>query len=130
MSEYSVQVKDKTLKMLMDPNLRYIDTETENHILTSIIGRIDKWPSQFRKVTFSPTESLMDAIALMSFAAPGHNWGLECKETAIDYEAWVEDKYFSVRSWNPARAITAAVWNRHNIKKAQAEQAEKDKATE
>lgn len=114
-----MMTSDKTLKMLMDPNVRFIDLNTENFIVSEIIGDFHKWPGMFKSVGWSPSESLMHSMALMAFTAPGKTWGIECIEPDIEYEVWIEDTKYAARAWNPARAMFAAVWNRHIMQESE-----------
>ncbi len=110
-----MMTNDRTLRMLVDPNYSIIDIETENHIVASLIEtKADKkYPTIFKDSFFSPTGSLMNAIALNAFVNKGLPWGIECVEADIEYKAWVGSPDLAVSAWNPARALTAAIWNKH-----------------
>lgn len=104
---------DKTLRMLLDPNCKYVPTEVENHIILELLGDQKHWPKNFRTATFSPSFNLQDASELRATSFRNERWGVECIEPDLEYRAWVGNSDNAVSSWTPARAITAAIWLKH-----------------
>lgn len=113
MAKYSKQMIDSVYQVLKDENVRVVDGELESAMLDTLRDRRE-WPKNWFSPEFTPCHDIGDAFSVLSTVYPGEKWNLKCCEAGI-YECYVGDETYSVYSFTAERALTLAVWNRHNF---------------
>lgn len=127
MSKYSKQTNDAVAKALTDIKLREIDFDTENFIIQQLLGAKGiQGPKEWTKKEFRPTARFEHVYWVMKIICPEvKTWSITGTEEDQIFEAYIEDKKFSVKGPTPPRTFLLAIWNYVNLKDEKIEKVEK-----